>query len=71
MEIKLFSIIRNIANYFRQFHHYFSVLVWQTQYLKFLVVKRLEEVLGDELIEPFLQSEELGFDATHEPPVHI
>lgn len=41
------------------------------KYLEFLVVKRLEQVLWDELVEALLQSEELGLDASHEPPVHV
>lgn len=35
------------------------------------MVKRFEEMLWDELSESFLQGQELGFDAAHEPPVHI
>lgn len=35
------------------------------------MVKRFEEVLWDELIEALLQSEELGLNASHEPPVHV
>lgn len=35
------------------------------------MVKRLKQVLWDELVETLLQSEELGLNATHEPPVHV
>lgn len=35
------------------------------------MVKGLEQMLWDELVEAFLQSEELGLNASHEPPVHI
>lgn len=41
------------------------------KYLKFLVVKRLEQMLWDEFVEALLKGEELGLNATHEPPVDI
>lgn len=41
------------------------------KYLKFLVVKRLEQMLWDEFVETLLQGEELGLNASHEPPVDV
>lgn len=41
------------------------------KYLKFLVVKRLEQMLWDEFVEALLKGEELGLDASHEPPVDV
>lgn len=35
------------------------------------MVEGFEEVLWDELTEPLLQSQKLGFNSTHKPPVHI
>ncbi len=35
------------------------------------MVEGFEEVLWDELAESLLQSQKLGFDSTHKPPVHI
>lgn len=40
-------------------------------YLKFFVIKRFEQMLRDELAEALLEGQKLGFDPTHEPPVHI
>jgi len=35
------------------------------------MVERFEEVLRDELTEALLQSQKLGFNSPHKPPVHI
>lgn len=40
-------------------------------YLKFFMVKGFEEVLRDKFTESLLQSQKLGFNPSHESPVHI
>lgn len=40
-------------------------------YLKFLLVKRLKEMLRNKFIKTFLQCQELCFYSSHEPPVHV
>lgn len=43
----------------------------QQKYLEFLLIKSLEQVLGDDLIEALLQSQELGLDASQKTPVDV
>lgn len=43
----------------------------ENMYLQFFMVKGLEEMLGDELTESLLKSQELCLNSTHKPPVHI
>lgn len=40
-------------------------------YLQFLLIKGLEKVFRDDLIEAFLQGQKLSLDAVKETPVHI
>lgn len=42
-----------------------------SSYLQLFLVKGLEQVLRNHLVEAFLQGQELGLDAVQEPPVHI
>lgn len=40
-------------------------------YLQFFLIKGFEQVLRDNLVEAFLQSQKLSLDAMQETPVHI
>lgn len=51
--------------------NYRTVIHVDKTYLKFLLVKRFEEMLRNKFIKTFLQSQELCLNSSHEPPVHI
>lgn len=48
-----------------------TIACGQNTYLKFLLVKRLKEMLRNKLIKTFLQSQELCLYSSHKSPIHI
>lgn len=51
--------------------NYRTIIHVDKTYLKFLLVKRLKEMLRNKFIKTLLQSQELCLYSSHEPPVHI
>lgn len=72
-KIKRIDVTQNQSNVqiICVFCDYEVVFPHTNMYLKFFVVERFKEMLGNELTESFLQCQELGFNTTHEPPGHI